>query len=89
MFKTIIKLVLLLLVSSWMPATAHAQPPRSGYEYLTESTREMQDDEFANPGMVEVEKGRKLFNTPGDNDKTCATCHGENGEKLNPQKIAR
>ncbi len=49
----------------------------------------MQDDEFANPGMVEVEKGRKLFNTPGDNDKTCATCHGENGEKLNTKKIAR
>lgn len=89
MFKTIIKLVFLFLASSWMLVAAQAQAPRSGYEYLTESTREMQDDEFANPGMVEVEKGRKLFNTPGDNDKTCATCHGENGEKLNPKKIAR
>jgi sulfur-oxidizing protein SoxA len=89
MFKTIIKLVFLFLASSWMLVAAQAQAPRSGYEYLTESTREMQDDEFANPGMVEVEKGRKLFNTPGDNDKTCAICHGENGEKLNPKKIAR
>ena len=68
---------------------AQAETPRSGYEYLNESTREMQDDEFANPGMVEVEKGRKLFNTPGGNDKSCATCHGENGEKLDPKKIAR
>jgi len=68
---------------------AQAETPRSGYEYLNESTREMQDDEFANPGMVEVEKGRKLFNTPGDNGKSCATCHGENGEKLDPKKIAR
>jgi sulfur-oxidizing protein SoxA len=89
MFKTFVKLVYLILASSWMLSGAYAQPPRSGYEFLTESTREMQDDEFANPGMVEVEKGRILFNTPGDNDKTCATCHGQNGEKLNPKKIAQ
>jgi sulfur-oxidizing protein SoxA len=80
-------LILLLLI---VPAsTVLADPPRSGYEYLNESTREMQDDEFANPGMVAVEKGRRLFNTPGTNGKTCATCHGTDGEKLNPMKIAR
>ena len=78
-----------LLVSSWLVSVSYAQPPRSGYEFLTESTREMQDDEFANPGMVAVEQGQQLFNTPGDNGKTCATCHRENGEKLDPKKIAR
>lgn len=79
---------ILILLSAALPLV-QAETPRSGYEYLTESTREMQDDEFANPGMVEVEKGQKLFNTPGFNDKTCATCHGKNGEKLNPKKIAQ
>ena len=73
MIKTFTKLVGLLLITNGMLSIGYAQPPRSGYEYLTESTREMQDDEFANPGMVAVEQGQKLFNTPGDNDKTCAT----------------
>ena len=89
MLKIMTKLVFLFLTSSWLLSAAYAQPPRSGYEFLTESTREMQDDEFANPGMMEVEKGQKLFNTPGDNGKTCATCHGEDGEKLNTKKIAQ
>jgi len=79
---------IVIALSSALSA-AQAEAPRSGYEFLNESTREMQDDEFANPGMVEIEKGRKLFNTPGDNEKSCATCHGENGEKLNPKSIAR
>lgn len=77
-----------IIVCSITTVPSYAEQPRSGYEYLTKSTQEMQDDEFANPGMVEVEKGRKLFNTPGGNDKTCATCHGENGEKLDTRKIA-
>lgn len=81
--------LLFLIFMAFSSALAQAEAPRSGYEYLGESTQEMQDDEFANPGMVEVEKGRKLFNTPGDNGKSCATCHGENGEKLDPKKIAR
>jgi len=89
MFNSTIKLIFLSFICSGILSVTYAQPPRSGYEYLTESTREMQDDEFANPGMVEVEKGRNLFNTHGDNDKTCATCHGENGEKLNLKKIAQ
>ena len=89
MFKMITKLVLFFLASIWLLSVAYAQQPRSGYEYLSESTREMQDDEFANPGMMEVEKGQKLFNTPGDNGKTCATCHGKDGEKLNTKKIAQ
>ena len=65
-----------------------ADAPRSGYEYLTPATQEMQDDEFANPGMAAVEKGRKMFHTRGNNEQTCASCHGENGAKFNLKKIA-
>lgn len=69
--------------------TAQAEAPRSGYEFLTPSTQAMQDDEFANPGMLEVERGRRLFNTVGVNGKTCASCHGEDGDRLDTKKIAQ
>lgn len=61
---------------------------KSGFEYLTPATQEMQNDDFANPGMTAVEEGRTEFHRPGVNDKTCATCHGENGSKFNLKKIA-
>ena len=88
LFKTILQITCMVLAIGGVQSLTYAEPPRSGYEFLTESTREMQDDEFANPGMVTVEQGQKLFNTPGDNGKTCATCHGKDGEKLNTKKIA-
>jgi sulfur-oxidizing protein SoxA len=62
---------------------------KSGYEFLTQTSRDMQDDEFANPGMNAVDKGRKLFNEKGVNEKTCADCHGEDGEKFDPKSLAR
>jgi sulfur-oxidizing protein SoxA len=65
-----------------------AGAPRSGYQYLTPETREMQDDAFANPGMAAVDEGRKRFHEPGVNGKTCASCHGEDGSKLDPGGIA-
>ena len=65
-----------------------ARELKSGSEYLTPATREMQDDEFANPGMTAVEEGQQEFHKPGVNDKTCATCHGKNGSKFNLKKIA-
>lgn len=61
---------------------------KSGYEYLTQETREMQDDDFSNPGMTAVEEGRVEFHRAGVNDKSCATCHGKNGSKFNLKKIA-
>jgi len=81
---TLLWLSLLLLAAPPLWADA----PKSGYDYLMAETREMQDDDFANPGMSAVDKGRKAFHTPGINDKTCASCHGENGSKLDPKHIA-
>lgn len=64
--------------------------PVSGYAFLDESTRAMQDDEFENPGMVTVDQGRELFNEHRpDEEGSCASCHGEDGEKLDPKAIAR
>ena len=50
--------------------------PKSGYSYLERTTRQMQDDDFANPGFFFVEAGeehwRKVVGTAG---KSCASCH--------------
>ena len=71
-------------------SVASAGQPRSGYEYIKQATRDMQDDDFENPGLLTVEKGQALFNTqPGDNGKSCAACHGTGGEGLDVKKIAR
>jgi sulfur-oxidizing protein SoxA len=50
----------------------------------------MQDDDFANPGLLAVEQGEELFNQiHEDSNKSCASCHGEQGEKLNVDNIVR
>ncbi|NOQ68499.1 MAG: sulfur oxidation c-type cytochrome SoxA [Gammaproteobacteria bacterium] len=64
--------------------------PRSGYEFVKSETRAMQDDDFANPGLLTVDHGEELFNQKHKNSgKSCASCHGEEGEKLNSKEIAR
>lgn len=61
----------------------------SGYAFIKDETRAMQDDEFANPGLIAVDAGADLFNTPfKEGGETCASCHGKDGEKLDVQKIA-
>jgi sulfur-oxidizing protein SoxA len=78
--------VLMLLAT----AAAVAVEPRSGYEYIKQATRDMQDDDFENPGLLTVEKGRILFNTePSGQGKACAACHGAAGEDLDSGNIAR
>lgn len=68
--------------------TAWALEPISGYEFLTPETQAMQYDEVENPAMMIVDKGRALYDVPGDNGNTCATCHGENGSELNTRHMA-
>lgn len=68
---------------------AYAQQPVSGYEYLTPEMQAMQDDDFANPGLIAVEAGESLFSTPGENGKSCASCHGPGGNQLDVKHIAR
>jgi sulfur-oxidizing protein SoxA len=73
-----------LVSLSWV----HAIEPNSGYQWLSEETREMQDDEFANPGYLVVDTGRDYFKTAGKNGKSCASCHGNDGEELDAKSIA-
>jgi sulfur-oxidizing protein SoxA len=72
-----------------MSATVMAGEARSGYEFIKPESRAMQDDDFANPGLLAVDKGRELFNNLQGESKSCAECHGEDGEKLTTKSIAR
>ncbi|HIP69678.1 MAG TPA: sulfur oxidation c-type cytochrome SoxA [Chromatiales bacterium] len=62
--------------------------PKSGYEYLSKESKEMQDDDFLNPGMQAVDAGAEAFKKAGANGKSCGSCHGEDGSKLDPKRIA-
>jgi sulfur-oxidizing protein SoxA len=54
------------------------QDLRSGITFASREIRAMQEDDFANPGMLWVEKGAKLWNEPaGEGGRSCAACHGE------------
>ena len=52
--------------------------PVSGYHYMGEQVRALQDDEFLNPGMFSVERGGELWSLPeGAAGHSCASCHGD------------
>lgn len=78
--------ILLLTV----PLSSTGQEPISGYDFLSRQIREIQDDDFINPGMEAVEQGRNLFNDFEDEEAelACSNCHGEDGKNLDRQKIA-
>ena len=51
---------------------------RSGYTYLSEENQRLQDDDFANPGLLWVERGREVWQqTDGAAGVSCARCHGD------------
>ena len=51
---------------------------RSGYTYLSEDNQRLQDDDFANPGLLWVEQGRALWQRADSTTGTsCASCHGD------------
>ena len=48
---------------------------RSGYEFLQADTKALQDDDFANPGFLWVDKGDTLFHAATGSTPACASCH--------------
>ncbi|MGV3629174.1 MAG: sulfur oxidation c-type cytochrome SoxA [Betaproteobacteria bacterium] len=69
-------LLLIPLLTMYCAAATAAQPPRSGISYAGADVRALQVDDFANPGMLWVARGEKLWNTAaGRSNKSCAACH--------------
>jgi len=77
-----------LLVAAAAQAWDPGFEPVSGSAFLSEETRQMQEDEFANPGMETVEYGRRLFHRPDEEGHSCADCHGVEGARLDKRRIA-
>ena len=51
---------------------------KEGSEFTAPEIRAMQNDEFANPGMLWVTRGEKLWAEPaGKEGKACGSCHGD------------
>jgi sulfur-oxidizing protein SoxA len=56
---------------------------RSGYTYLSEENQRLQDDDFANPGLLWVERGRELWRqADGSAAQSCASCHGDAADSM-------
>ena len=76
-------LLLVALVIGAAPATAqHRVIPtseiKSGFEFLGPDLKNLQQDDFANPGTLWVDRGEKLWRAAAGGDgKSCADCHGD------------
>lgn len=67
----------LFLIVLLLTADAKAER-RSGYLDMGAELRAMQDDDDANPGMLWVAEGTRLWRqVPANGVKSCAGCHGE------------
>lgn len=63
--------------------------PVSGYDFLSEQAKEIQDDDFQNPGYILIDQASDIFHNNDDEQQSCAKCHGQNGQFLKPKSIAQ
>ena len=65
------------------PGLRGGEFPVSGYHYMGELVRALQDDEFLNPGLFAVEHGAELWTSvEGTAGHSCASCHGEAAQSM-------
>jgi len=70
--------LLSLAAASALAADGPDPDRRSGYEFMSRETRAMQDDDAANPGLLWVAAGERLWRvSAGAAATACAGCHGE------------
>jgi L-cysteine S-thiosulfotransferase len=74
-------LVAAKIVTSGLAASEIPQAERrSGYSFMTPDTQAIQNDDTANPGMLWVLDGEKLWNSSANPaGKACADCHHDIG----------
>ncbi len=69
---------------------ANPEPPErtltevvSGLDFQAEDTRQLQQDSFANPGLLWLDRGLALWQeAPGSSSPSCASCHGAAEESM-------
>ena len=71
------------LLTAGEPERYRVEGRRSGYTYLSAENQQLQDDDFANPGLLWVEQGEKLWHqADGATGMSCASCHGDTAESM-------
>jgi sulfur-oxidizing protein SoxA len=81
--RTIAAAVLLTAASSLCATEIPQAGRRSGYSFMTPETQAIQNDDTANPGMLWVLDGEKLWNSKtGTAAKACADCHNDAGVSM-------
>lgn len=71
------------LTAALLPAVALAEPLPSGTSFLSDDLRARQADEAANPGMLWVDEGARLWDSPqGRAGRACAGCHGAAADSM-------
>lgn len=74
-----IRFIAILLLLS-LPAAAADIPPgerRSGFDFMSPATQEMQREDALNPAMLWVAEGEAQWQETPANAKSCAGCHGD------------
>lgn len=70
--------IAIMIMALLATGTAAGEPRTSASAYLPPELKAQQADDGANPGMLWVERGEKLWSSPeGTAGKSCAGCHGE------------
>jgi L-cysteine S-thiosulfotransferase len=73
--RQILRALLIVVAGS---GASIAEPRTSAREFLPPELQAQQADDGANPGMLWVERGQKLWSTPdGARAKSCMECHGD------------
>ncbi|RKQ72292.1 sulfur oxidation c-type cytochrome SoxA [Oceanibaculum indicum] len=73
----------LVLAALLVSVGVQAEPLPSGTSFLSEELQARQADEAANPGMLWVDEGARLWATPqGATGKACASCHGADAASM-------
>jgi sulfur-oxidizing protein SoxA len=65
------------------PGVATAPGAKSGYDFIGPDLQKLQDDDFANPGLLWVDAGAKLWAAPaGPQGLSCQSCHGDAAKSM-------
>ena len=80
-----IAIIVVLLITPCLLRAGEIPPAerRSGYSFMAQDTKVIEDDDTANPGMLWVMEGESLWaRKDGASEKTCADCHGDARESM-------